>query len=234
MIRSATIRVTLGDTVFLIDPLLSARGTWPDFVGTVNAETPNPTVDLPMSIDAVLADVDAVLLTYLHEDHWDAAARRVLPKYLPVFVNDEAARKNVREAGFRNVEVLAPQTLFQDVRLSPMLSQHGTDKAMATLTLGTTMGILLGRPGCRSVYVVGDSVWRPFVSEQTRRHRPGVIVLNTGNAVSTEIPESIIMGSRDFLRAYEEAPDAARSFPKTVKRSISAECEDLSPRSRTA
>lgn len=162
-----------------------------------------------MSIDAVLQDVDAVLLTHLHEDHWDAQARRVLPKNLPVFVNDEAARKNVREAGFRNVEVLAPQTLFQDVRLSPMLSQHGTDEAMATLTLGTTMGILLERPGCRSVYVVCDSVWRPFVSEQIRRHRPGVIVLNTGNAVCTEIPESIIMGSRDFLRAYEEAPDAA-------------------------
>ena len=59
--------MTLGDTVFLIDPLLSARGTWPDFVGTVNAETPNPTVDLPMSIDAVLADVDAVLLTHLRK-----------------------------------------------------------------------------------------------------------------------------------------------------------------------
>lgn len=78
MIRSATIRVTLGDTVFLIDPLLSARGTWPDFVGTVNAETPNPTVDLPMSIDAVLADVDAVLLTHLHEEAPDAA--RSFPK----------------------------------------------------------------------------------------------------------------------------------------------------------
>lgn len=37
LIRSATIKVTLGSTVFLIDPMLSARGTWPGFVGTVNA-----------------------------------------------------------------------------------------------------------------------------------------------------------------------------------------------------
>lgn len=67
------------------------------------------------------------------------------------------------------------------------------------------MGIFFERAGCRSVYVAGDTVWTAAVSEQIARLRPGVIVLNTGNAHLTEFPASIIMGAQDFLRAYREA-----------------------------
>lgn len=209
LIRSATVKITVGGAVFLIDPMLSPKGTWPGFAGTVNSEARNPLIDLPMSVEEILRDVDAVVLTHIHEDHWDEGARKLLPKDLPIFINDEPHRQAIMKAGFTNVTVLDSNIVFKDVRLSPMLSQHGTDEEMHNPELGaaldTTMGVLFEKPGCRSVYLVGDSVWKPFVSDQIGAHRPDVIVLNTGNALMTEFPESIIMGTKDFVRAYREA-----------------------------
>lgn len=209
LIRSATVKITVGGTVFLIDPMLSPKGAWPGFAGTVNSETRNPMTDLPMSVEEILRNVDAVVLTHIHEDHWDEGARKLLPKDLPIFINDEPHRRAIMKAGFTNVTVLEPDTEFKGVRLSPMLSQHGTDEVMHNPVIGasldTTMGVFFEKPGCRSVYLVGDSIWKPFVSDQIGRHRPDVIVLNTGNAIVTEFPESIIMGTKDFVRAYFEA-----------------------------
>lgn len=213
LVRSATVRVALGGVSFLIDPMLSEKESWPGFAGTVMSEARNPMRALPMPVEEVLAGVDAVILTHLHEDHWDEAARRALPKTMTIFVNDAAAAEAVRAAGFPDVRVLTPGTVFRGISLSPMLSQHGTDEMLAHPVLGsvigTTMGVLFECAGWRSVYVAGDTVWKSFVSEQIARHAPDVIVLNTGNAIVTEFPESIIMGARDFLRAYEEAPAAA-------------------------
>ncbi len=209
LIRSATIRVSLGDAVFLVDPMLSAKGSWPGFTGTVNSEARNPLTALPMPASDVLKGVDAIVLTHTHEDHWDEEARRMIPKSMPVFVNDEKARKQVQASGFKNVTVLQPSTRFRNTVISPVLSQHGTDEMLETLDLGTTMGIFFERAGFRSVYVAGDTVWRHAVSEHIARFKPGIIVLNTGNALATAFPQSMIMGSQDFLRAYREAPDAA-------------------------
>ncbi len=209
LIRSATLRVRIAGTTFLVDPMLSKKDAWPGFEGTVNSQTRNPMRELPFSAEKVLEGVSAVLLTHTHEDHWDEAARRLIDKSMPIFVNDDLAKKVVSEAGFKNVTVLDKPMMFKGVKLSPMKSQHGTEELLkAVPLLGTTMGILLQAQGERSVYVVGDTIWKDFVSEQLREHKPDVVVLNTGNAMMTAFPESIIMGSQDFLRAYQEAPQA--------------------------
>ena len=210
LIRSATVKISLGDTTFLIDPMLAAKGEWPGFALSVNSETRNPMIDLPMPVQKVLDGVDAIILTHLHEDHWDEVARKAIPKDMPIFVNDEPHRQAVLKAGFRNVEVLVPEMRFKGVCLTPTMSQHGTDEVMYTQPLGdllgTTMGVVFSRPGCRSVYLAGDTIWKPFVTEQLQHFRPDIVILNTGNALMAEYAESIIMGGRDFMRAYREAP----------------------------
>ena len=78
-IRNATQHITFGGMTFLVDPMLAAKGAYPGFAGTARAEFRNPTVDLPIDIDTLL-NVDAIIVTHLHEDHWYEVAARVVPK----------------------------------------------------------------------------------------------------------------------------------------------------------
>ena len=73
-IRNATVKITFGDTAFLIDPMLSVKGAYPGFDDTYRGGLRNPFVELPMSVDEVIDGVDAVVVTHTHLDHWGDAA----------------------------------------------------------------------------------------------------------------------------------------------------------------
>src|SRR3546814_9405329 len=60
-IRNATLKITYADTTFLIDRMLSKKGSYPGFEGTYRSQLRNPLVDLPMSINDILAGVAAVI-----------------------------------------------------------------------------------------------------------------------------------------------------------------------------
>ena len=87
-VRNATLIVEFAGLRFLIDPMLAPKGSFPAFAGTLNSDRSNPLVDLPVAIDE-LVDVDAVIVTHMHRDHWDDTAKESLPKSLPLFVQDE-------------------------------------------------------------------------------------------------------------------------------------------------
>jgi glyoxylase-like metal-dependent hydrolase (beta-lactamase superfamily II) len=72
-IRNATLHVVYGGVRFLVEPMLSDRHAWPGFEGSVNSAERNPLVHLPMTKEEII-DVDAVIVTHLHEDHWDEEA----------------------------------------------------------------------------------------------------------------------------------------------------------------
>lgn len=46
-IRNATLKVEYAGKKFLIDPMLSVKGAFPGFPGTLNSHVANPMVDLP-------------------------------------------------------------------------------------------------------------------------------------------------------------------------------------------
>ncbi|HGK4823913.1 TPA: MBL fold metallo-hydrolase [Klebsiella pneumoniae] len=81
-IRNATQIIHYAGKRFLIDPMLADKGAWPGFPGTARSELRNPLVELPFSRDKIV-DVDAVIVTHTHDDHWDAAAIAAIPKTLP-------------------------------------------------------------------------------------------------------------------------------------------------------
>src|SRR3954471_22857020 len=111
-IRNATIVVEYAGKKFLIDPMLAEKGTLPAFgpgVGLPPAprqDQNNPLVSLPTSIDNIVSNIDAVIVTHLHLDHWDDAAKEALPKEIKVFAQNDEDATEIRNAGFKNVEVL--------------------------------------------------------------------------------------------------------------------------------
>ncbi|WP_193074065.1 MBL fold metallo-hydrolase [Pseudomonas sp. FME51] len=212
-IRNATVKITYADTTFLIDPMLSKKGTYPGFEGSYRSELRNPLVDLPMSAEEVLDGVDAVIVTHTHLDHWDDAAQKLLPKDIPLYVQHQADATLIRSQGFTNVRVLSYKAEVGGVTLSKTGGQHGTDEmyAVAELatSLGDAMGVVFQAPGHKTLYLVGDTVWRDEVDQALTEYAPQVIVLNAGYAMLNGFDDSIIMGKDDVLRATQAAPDAA-------------------------
>lgn len=79
-IRNATNRLEYAGTTFLIDPWLAPKHTlsFVDIPGMpyhipdpVKENQPMPFYDLPLSVEQIMADVDAVIVTHLHPDHID-------------------------------------------------------------------------------------------------------------------------------------------------------------------
>lgn len=211
-IRNATVKITYGSTTFLIDPMLAKKGTYPGFENTYRSELRNPLVDLTQSPDDVIAGVDAVIVTHTHLDHWDDAAQQALPKDTPLFTQHEDDAKLIRSQGFKNVRVLADVAEFGGVKITKTGGQHGTDEMYAVPALakplGEAMGVVFQAPGYKTLYLAGDTTWRPEVDHAIQKYHPEVIVLNAGKAMMTGYTGSIIMGEEDVLRASKTAANA--------------------------
>ena len=213
-IRNATVKIDFSGTTFLVDPMLSAKGEFPGFPGTYRSELRNPLIDLPFSADQVLDSVEAVVVTHTHTDHWDEAAQKRIPKNMPVFVQSEADAKTIRGQGFKDVRVLKGSTTFNGVKLSKTGGQHGSDLWFAdparAEAMGPVMGVVFSAPKAKTVYVAGDTVWRPEVDQALKQYKPDVVILNTGSALMTGFEEHpIIMGKQDALHATKAVPNAA-------------------------
>ncbi|QRK81855.1 MBL fold metallo-hydrolase [Pseudomonas granadensis] len=211
-IRNATVKITYGDTTFLVDPMLAKKGAYPGFENTYRSNLRNPMVDLTESPAEVIAGVDAVVLTHTHLDHWDEAAQKALPKDIPLFTQHEDDAKLVRSQGFTNVKVLKDETEFGGVKLTKAGGQHGTDEMYAVpplaKLLGEAMGVVFQAPGYKTVYLAGDTIWRKEVDQTIQKYHPEVIVLNTGKAKVNGFDGAIIMGEDDVLHASQAAATA--------------------------
>lgn len=211
-VRNATVKITYGDTTFLIDPMLAKKGAYPGFENTYRSNLRNPLVDLPESPEKVISGVDAVIVTHTHLDHWDDEAQKTLPKDIPLFTQHEDDAQLIRSQGFKNVRVLTDEAEFGGVKITKTGGQHGTDEMYAVPALakplGEAMGVVFQAPNYKTLYLAGDTIWRKEVDQTIEKYDPEVIVLNAGKAKMTGFEGAIIMGEEDVLRAAQTAKDA--------------------------
>lgn len=210
-IRNATVKITYADTTFLVDPMFAKKGFYEGFPNTYRSYLRNPLVDLPIKPETILEGVDAIIVTHTHLDHWDDAAQEAIPKNMPVFVQNKDDQKTIRSQGFKDVRILT-QTTFEGVKITKIGGQHGTDEMYRNTKLGAALGEAMGMvfeaAGHETIYVAGDTIWRPEVDQAIEKFKPEVIVLNTGNALMDGYKESIIMGKEDTYHATQKAPKA--------------------------
>lgn len=205
-IRNATLTVEFAGKKILIDPMLARKGTYPGFEGTVNSHLANPLVELPVAVDTLL-DVDAVIVTHTHADHWDDAAQKLIPKDMLVFAQHARDAALIRNAGFKNVRVLTENTYFENITLIKTFGQHGSDEALEQIgeILGDACGVVFKHPDEKTLYLAGDTVWNEYVIQNLEAYSPDVIILNTGDAQVIGLG-SIIMGKEDVSHVCEAVP----------------------------
>lgn len=204
-IRNATIIVQYAGKKFLIDPFLAEKGTYPPFPNSLRQDQYNPLVSLPISLDEIMKDVDAVILTHLHLDHFDEAAQKVLPKAIKMFVQNEEDLQEVQNADFSNVEVLKEDTVFAGIQLIKTKGEHGRGGILKIA--GHVCGVVFKHSTEKTLYVAGDTVWYEPVQEVIDKHKPEVIVVNGGDNQFLE-GGSLIMGKEDIFEVHKAAPDA--------------------------
>ncbi|SFM34775.1 L-ascorbate metabolism protein UlaG, beta-lactamase superfamily [Gracilibacillus orientalis] len=204
-IRNATLVVNYAGKKFLIDPFLADKGTYPPFPNSARQDQKNPLVSLPTSIDNIIDDVDAVIVTHLHLDHWDDIAKEVLPKGIKLFAQNEKDATEINNAGFTNVEVLQEDTIFEDIQLIKTKGEHGRGEILKAT--GLVCGVVFNHSNEKTLYIAGDTVWYEEVQQEIETHEPEIIVVNAGDNQFLE-GGSLVMGKEDVYQVYQTAPNA--------------------------
>lgn len=203
LIRHATSIIHYGDKVLLVDPMLSDQGVMPAIPQPANPRR-NPLVPLSIAAEKVLTGIDAILVTHTHFDHWDPAATKLVPKDANLFIQPPDSAK-FAESGFSRAQKIDDSISWKGIKTVRTGGQHGRGeigKQMAPVS-----GYVLSSPGEPTLYIAGDTVWCPEVSDAIKTHKPDIIIVNCGAAQFVE-GGPITMDTDDVLNVCQAAPKA--------------------------
>lgn len=204
-IRNATSIIEYADKKFLVDPMLGEKGSFASIPNAPREELANPLVDLPLPIDTILEDIDAIILTHLHIDHFDEKAQKVLPKDIKVFVQDANDAEEIKGVGFKDIEILSEYTMFDDIKLIKTPGEHGRGEILEVI--GSVCGVIFEHPKEQKLYIAGDTVWYSKIKKVINSYEPEVIVVNGGDNQFYE-GSSLIMNEYDIYQVAQEAPNS--------------------------
>ena len=152
LIRNATAKLSYGDSVFLLDPAFAKKGMGPSYAG----ERRSPLVDMPCMMWEAESRTDAIVISHIHSDHFDAAAAEALDKDHPVFCQPSEAGHELL-ARFEDVRPLEEGSLFNGVAMQRVPARHGTSPEVL-VDMGEASGIVFFAAGEPTVYWAGDTV----------------------------------------------------------------------------
>ncbi len=201
-LRHATCLLTIAGQRLLVDPMLAAPGELPPIPLTRNRRK-NPLVPLPVTIEE-LQEIDAILLTHRHIDHWDRTAERILRKDVPLFCQPRDAAA-LQSAGFQHVIAVTDEYDWRGLQLTRVPAQHG--HGVIGRLLGSGSGYVLRDAQNQSVYIAGDSVHADCVRQTIARFQPQMIILNAG-AAQFIFGAAITMTADDVISVCRDAPTA--------------------------
>lgn len=175
-IGNATLLIRYGELTLLTDPNFLHRGQFAHLgYGLVSRRLSEPALDVA---DLPHGDLDAVVLSHLHGDHFDRVARRGLDRGLPFVTTPHASRCLQGLFGFHRAVGLRTwqnHTLLRGdslVRVTSLPGRHAPGPARALLP--PVMGSLL-EFGDRSgeirlvLYLTGDTLMYDGLREIARR-----------------------------------------------------------------
>ena len=200
LIRNATLRMHYGGHLFIIDPFLAAKHSRDPFVG----KSRNPMVELPCTPEEAIADIEMILVSHLHADHFDPAAQELLPKDLPLFCQPGDGETIIGK-GFENVQEIEESVVWNDITITRRPGQHGT--GVWAERMGNVMGFVLQAEDEPTVYWSGDTIWYEPVMQTIANFQPDGIVTHSCGAEFEE-KSPIVMDAEQTVAVCKAAPQA--------------------------
>ncbi|MFD0688903.1 MBL fold metallo-hydrolase [Actinomadura fibrosa] len=173
-VGNATTIIRYGGITLLTDPNFLRRGERAHLgYGITSRRLRDPAITVEE-----LPPLDAVVLSHLHDDHWDQVAERHIDRGLPILTTGAAAR-TLRGRGFREAEGLRTwegQPVVKGdykITVTAMPGRHGPGPVARLLP--PVMGPLLefgprhGDPDF-TLYISGDTLMYDGIAEIRRRH----------------------------------------------------------------
>lgn len=202
LVRHATCVVTVGAVRFVVDPMLAASGTLPH-VGLTRGAARNPLVDAP-DLGGVADEAARILVTHVHFDHFDAAARARFADGARVVASRKVATALARAGLGRVTAIGSGPVSIGDVRVAALETRHA--HGPLGWVLGKNTAFTLDH-GADRVLITGDAVVED-VREIARRWRPSVVVVNVG-AATFRLGQRATMDAAEVRALAEEFVDAA-------------------------
>lgn len=205
-IRHATLVLRLDGIVLLVDPMLSPAGAMDPVANAANQRR-NPLVDLPLdeqALQQLLTEIDGVLVTHTHRDHWDAQAIALLPKTTPLLCQPADAEP-LRAAGFTTVLQIATALEWRGLTITRTDGQHGT--GVIGQQMGPVSGFVVQQRGAPALYIAGDTIWCAEVADAMQQHRPAVTIVNAG-AAQFATGDPITMTAEDVGQVCRSLPSS--------------------------
>ena len=205
-IRHATFVFEAGGVRVLVDPMLGRAGAAEPVANTPNQRR-NPLVDLPFGDEetfTLLREIDAVLVTHTHADHWDPRAENLIPKDTPILCQPEDEEK-IEAARFQQVLPIDRELKWGSLHLTRTGGRHGTGEIGRRMA--PVSGFVVRAEGFPTLYVAGDTIWCPEVEVALNRYRPDVVIVNAGAAQFLE-GDPMTMTAEDVIRTAGALPDA--------------------------
>jgi L-ascorbate metabolism protein UlaG (beta-lactamase superfamily) len=194
--RHATLFIEVNKLNILVDPMLSAKDTMNPIPNAGNSLR-IPMVDLPFSEEELkkkLATVNAILLTHLHADHWDAKAREFINKEIPIICQPTDVDR-LKQQGFKEIIPLNEHMEWKGIGITRTGGQHGTGEIGKRM--GQVSGYLIAHKK-QSLYIAGDTIWCEEVKKVIDVFSPDHIVVNGGGARFLQ-GDAITMTGKDVL-----------------------------------
>jgi L-ascorbate metabolism protein UlaG (beta-lactamase superfamily) len=145
LIRSATVRFNFGNHIFLIDPYLADRFGGLSYAGISRS----PLVHLPFSVNDILGEVDTVIVSHMHSDHFDLTAQSAIPKGMPLICQAED-ESEISKLGFENVHPISRELLWKVIEIQRVNGKHGSGAVLDEM--GTASGFLFEAANEPTVY----------------------------------------------------------------------------------
>ena len=202
LIRHATLLLEIAGQRILVDPMLSKAGMMsavPDVANPGN----NPLVDLPFEPTSLL-NIDSIMLTHTHRDHFDDAAVQMLAHDTRVFCQP-ADQHKISSAGFSQVQPIEDTVEWQGIHISRTAGQHGS--GTIGQQMGPVSGFVLESPDEPLLYIAGDTIWCPEVQSALEIFQPQIIICFAG-AARFSSGDSITMDTEDIYKVCKQVPTA--------------------------